>query len=330
MSGAGAAELEAVVRRLAGELSASASAVAKVAADSPQRAEALMRLPRQVHEVMRAAVAYERAVGMTWEEVGRRFELHPDTARRRYEPRTDGERWAAASEGWGPSMRARQLRMAAKVSSRGLYLKERFPETTVRGLIVFGNGHGRDIFLQLAYDAVLAQQPDLAPDAQTVAAAVADVDLAGINAAFAPLDRGVRLFLAQEPPTLWQDQLKAHVAALDKATGPAWQAGRGLVAYYHRATSEYTGVGGYPTSRGFPYQGACQTLDAVLVAGAGGHAPGSMVRLRDGSRAYVLRVQWWGHDGGPDGYTLLPHDAGGAVDIRADQVLGPATTEDAR
>ncbi|MFF4699994.1 hypothetical protein [Streptomyces chattanoogensis] len=331
VGGAGAAELEAAVRRLAGELSESAARVAEEAADSPPRAVALTGLPRKVHEVMRAAVAYERAAGTSWEEIGRRLELHPDTARRRYQPRTDGERQAAAAESWAPSMRARQLRMAADVSSRGLYLMERFPETTVRGRILFGDqGEGRDGFLRLLYDVVLAREPHLAPDPQAVAAAVAEVDLAAVDAAFAALDRGVRLFLAQEPYTVWQEQLRSHVPDLDEVKGPQWQAKRGMAAYYRRATAPYTGIDGYPTSRGWPYQGACQTLDAILATTTGAHAPGSPVQLRDGSTAYVLHLQWFGTGGGPDGYTIMPTGTGGDTEIRADQVTGAAGPEGTR
>jgi hypothetical protein len=54
------------------------------------------------------------------------------------------------------------------------------------------------------------------------------------------------------------------------------------------------------------------------------------VRLRGGGSAYVLRAKWWGETGCPDGYTVLPLGAGGDVEVRADQVLGPAEEGDTR
>ena len=136
------------------------------------------------------------------------------------------------------------------------------------------------------------------------------VGVGAVNAAMMPLDRAARLFLDQTSPA-WRIALAEHA--------------RGRVdAYQRRATRVETGSDGYPTSRGYPYVGARQTLDAVLAAQTGGHPPGQIVHLPNGQACVVKAAQWWDDDDGPAGYVLLPLLPPGELrtelEVRADTV----------
>ncbi|MBF6333581.1 hypothetical protein [Nocardia transvalensis] len=221
---------------------------------------------------------------------------------------------------------ARRARWAADIRSRGLYLHARFPQRSVRGRLMFNDvPPGRATFLHLLYSLVLKSRPELRPVVSERAVAVGDLET--IDAVFAPLDRAVRCFLAQEPHSVWQHQLRAHVEVLDEQSGPGWQTRQQLSGWYHQAMTWRPGVGVYgePTRYGFPYFGACDILDAILVTTTGGYAPGSRVQLRDDRMAYVLHAQWWDErGGGPDGYVVMLEHSGGDFEVRADQIIGSA------
>jgi hypothetical protein len=65
--------------------------------------------------------------------------------------------------------------------------------------------------------------------------------------------------------------------------------------------------------------GARQTLDAVLVAGHGGHAPGTRVRIivrPYRGRTGTIVGAYWDHPGPPVGYDVVPDAT--AVTVRAE------------
>lgn len=233
---------------------------------------------------------------------------------------------APAREEW----RERQLlRQASEPDSRGWYLIDRFRQHIAGGgeriFLDYPSATDRAVFLHLVYSAVLAARPGLAPDPATVAAAVAAGNMDAVNAAMMPLDRAARLFLDQPSPA-WRIALAEHAQAQAHPAEPGSStSARGRVdAYQRRATRVETGSDGYPTSRGYPYVGARQTLDAVLAAQTGGHPPGQIVHLPNGQACVVKAAQWWDDDDGPAGYVLLPLLPPGELrtelEVRADTV----------
>lgn len=86
VAGRDASELAAQLRQLARQLAEDARQVADEETTAPQRFHALSLLPWRTSEVMRAAVAADRATGRSWEAIGEGLGLHHDTVRRRWGP----------------------------------------------------------------------------------------------------------------------------------------------------------------------------------------------------------------------------------------------------
>jgi hypothetical protein len=81
------AQLDRLLAGTAGELARLAGITAdevETAADTAARCHYVDRLTGLVDDVVRAAVARDRAAGMSWDEIGDWLGLHPDTARARH------------------------------------------------------------------------------------------------------------------------------------------------------------------------------------------------------------------------------------------------------
>lgn len=311
VAGRTTADLEAAVKRLAGELATAAVRVAAGETDSPLHSQALAGLPRQVHELMRAAVACERAAGTTWGEIGTRLGTDPTTARRRYQPRNDGEMRDSIRQAGGLLQREHHLRLAGGgPQARVWLLRERYAHHAA---------HATEPFLQMLYGASLWADPGLLPDGDEIAAAVEDVDLDAIDAAYLPLDRAA-LDLLHRPA--WKDAVEPYIAHLSSRPEARAEAlHRDAYIYWHEAHRTYRDFDGYPTSRGVPFSATRALLEEAVISVTGGHPPGATVRLHDGRTATVDSARWT-RDGAPDHYLVrFPLDAREHT-IRADEIAG--------
>jgi hypothetical protein len=184
--------------------------------------------------------------------------------------------------------RVRDARQACLVPlGRAEYLTRRFPQTRGEpgtGVGPLYHGESRSAAIAMLYAAVLQEQPGSRPQAGELAWLAELGEDCAVDVAWAALDRGARLFLEQDRWRMWT-RIEATLAA-GRGSGDPWirEAARILMLEL-RALSIVSSV-----------DGARHTLDAVLVAGHGGHAPGTRVRMlarpHRGRTATIVGVHW--------------------------------------
>ncbi|BFP50139.1 hypothetical protein KCMC57_65070 (plasmid) [Kitasatospora sp. CMC57] len=185
--------------------------------------------------------------------------------------------------------------------------------------------------LALIYAMLTDQHPELRPDDAALRAAVEADDLAAVDALMDPLDRAVRRLVTEDPEQWWnvaKPRLDAYVEAVE--TDDRWPqtwveaeyANRlaQLTARWQRAWTEYRNWNGYPDQDGVPWYSLRGEMDSFLTSRAGGHAPGTRVRLANG-RLAVVWAPVWTETGAPTAYRvrlLKPAPPGSMLDLVID------------
>ncbi|OLT26589.1 hypothetical protein BJF83_20720 [Nocardiopsis sp. CNR-923] len=175
--------------------------------------------------------------------------------------------------------------------------------------------------LALIYAMLTDQRPELVPDPGALRTAVEADDLAAVDAVMDPLDRAAA-HLTTRDPEQWRADVRPRLDAYadwveaDDAIPYTWiESERGtrrwkLVEKWRQAWETYVNLDGYRQVRGAPWAAPKRDLDTVLTARHGGHAPGTQVRLDDGSPARVYAAEWE-QDGPPGAYwvrDLVPNE----------------------
>lgn len=214
-------------------------------------------------------------------------------------------------------------RLAAVLpAGRAAHLVRRFPESQSRlgdGSGLLYGGRQREDVLAMVYLAVGQETPALVPAPGGLAWIAELGEETALDLACAELDRAARLVLDDDHTTVWQ--------RLDTALNVgAWhedgRIGKESVRLRRSAAT-------LPAGR--PFTGVRQILDAVLVVGEDGHAPGTRVRLPDGRLGTIVGVHW-GQCGPPERYDVHPDGARTVLPfgphtlmVLADQELLPGT-----
>jgi hypothetical protein len=178
---------------------------------------------------------------------------------------------------------------------RAEHLILRFPSTRGEpgtGVGPLYDGACRRAVLALLYLTVRHEQPDGGPTRDELGWLAELGEDTVVDLALAPVDRAARRLLDLDRWRLW----RRIESALD-AAGPHHDVARALRADL-RSLSLLSSV-----------DGARHTLDALLVASQGGHAPGTRVRLRGrGRRGWpgTIVAARWCAAGAPVGYDVVP------------------------
>jgi hypothetical protein len=224
--------------------------------------------------------------------------------------------------------RVQAARRAAELpSGRAWHLAERFPPT--RGEAGTGTGllyHGerRQDALALLYLVVAHESPGLVPDVGDLAWIAELGEETALDIACGELDRMARLLLDEDRPGLWP-RIESALAA--SATKHSWQAREEAVrlrdAYRAMMTTQH-GSDGEPLVTGPPLDGVRNVLDAVLVVGDDGHAPGTRVRLLvppEQHQTATIVAAVWGPAGPPIAYEVLRDRTAPAVVVDPDRLV---------
>jgi hypothetical protein len=203
--------------------------------------------------------------------------------------------------------RVQDARRAADLpAGRAQHLVDRFPPTRGEegtGVAMLYHGEGRQHALALLYCLVGHERPDLVPSAGDLAWEAELGEETAVDTACAELDRAARLLLDSDRASLRPriaDALSAGQVHRD------WRVREGAI----RLAAGQT-FGDTPTT-GLPWDGVRQILDAVLVVGDDGHAPGTRVRMlaqpHSGHNATIVGAIW-GRVGPPSRYEVCPDAA---------------------
>jgi hypothetical protein len=203
-------------------------------------------------------------------------------------------------------LRVRDTRLATDVPlGRAAHLAERFPRLRQPGVEPLYDGDGRQALLAMVYAVLVYESPALLPPADELAWVAELGEETAVDFACAALDRAARLLLDVDRWRLWT-RIEAALAA-------------GEASRDRRLRDPAITLGGEFRTvilRG-SLAGTRQTLDALLVAAHGGHAPGVRV-LALGQAGTVVGVRWT-IVGPPTGYEVKV-DAGATIDV--DDVTG--------
>ncbi|MGI8331250.1 hypothetical protein ACRYCC_14895 [Actinomadura scrupuli] len=221
-----------------------------------------------------------------------------------YPPSTDTHRqWLISCRSRRPfGQRLQDTRLASRLpGGRGRHLADRFPPTRGEegtGVGPLYHGEGRQDALALLYAVVLHETPECAPSPGELAWMAELGEETAVDIACADLDRTARRLLDHD-----RDRLRPRVEAT-LAAGRAhddWRLRQEtvrLATWYRAARTD-----------GLPFDGARHILDALLVIGDDGHAPGTRVRMlgepRQGRIATIVGAQW-GPAGPPVRYLVRP------------------------
>ncbi|WP_027346473.1 hypothetical protein [Hamadaea tsunoensis] len=173
--------------------------------------------------------------------------------------------------------RIADARLAADLPrGRAAHVTRRFPPRDAGpGIGTLYGGAGRQELLESAYALVIDERPDLEPDAIDLAWQAESGEEATLDAACAQLDREVRLVLDEG----WERIAAAAPPSSDQLM----------------------------TVR---TDGARQIMDALLIAGANGHVPGTRVAMTSGRPATIVAAMW-DVAGPPVAYAVRPHSLAG-------------------
>ena len=203
-------------------------------------------------------------------------------------------------------LRVRDTRLAAEVPlGRAAHLAERFPRLRLPGAEPLYDGDGRQALLAMVYAVLVYESPALLPAADELAWVAELGEETAVDFACAALDRAARLLLDVDRWRLWtriEAALAAGEASRDRRfRDPAITLGGEFRTVILRGS----------------LAGTRQTLDALLVAGYGGQAPG--VRVPAGT---VVGARWT-IVGPPTGYEVKD-DAGTTIEVTGfDQPAAP-------
>jgi hypothetical protein len=204
----------------------------------------------------------------------------------------------AARADWSYEQRVRDTRQAARLPvGRAEHLVTRFP--TLRGEPAgpLYHGEARPTVLAMLYATVAHERPDLVASAEELAW-VADLgEETAVDVSCAALDRAARELAGQDRWRMWA-RIEASLAAAEASRDRALHWTALTLRYELESLSVPASV-----------DGARHTLDALLVANAGGHAPGTRVRIlvrpHRGRGATIVGVRW-ARTGPPVGYEVRP------------------------
>jgi hypothetical protein len=260
----------------------------------------------------RAIRAYAAQAGVAYSVAARLFDggiVEPSarTGRTVYPAGTDEHRqWLISTWQRRPfDLRVRDAGQAAQLPlGRAEQLGLRFPATRGEpgtGVGRLYHGDSRTAAIGMLYAIVVHEQPDLCPSAEELAWLAGLGEESGLDLAFAAVDRAARRLLDQDRWRMWTRVEAALKATLDApgrgADRPVRDAARTIGAELRSLTLASS------------VDGARQTLDALLVAGDGGHAPGTRVRVRvrpwRGRGATIVGARWEAK-GGPVAYEVTP------------------------
>jgi hypothetical protein len=238
-------------------------------------------------------------------------EISASVGRTVYPPGSDPHRRAlvAARQRWSYDLRVRDTRLAARPPlGRAEHLVIRFPTTRGEpgtGVGLLYHGEARQALIAMLYAAAGHARPELVASAPELAWIAELGEEAAVDEACAGLDRAARTLLDQDRWRMWS-RIDAALAGgeADPDREVHWTA---------RTLRSELGSLSPRTS----VDGARHTLDAVLVAREGGHAPGTRVRIRTrphGGHPATIVVARWAASGPPVGYGVLPDRGPDVVD----------------
>lgn len=215
----------------------------------------------------------------------------------------------------GPA-RVQDARLAATLpAGRARHLSERFPPTRGEpgtGVGPLYAGAGRVDTLSLLYTVLAQEAPGLLPSAGDLAWAAEMGEETAIDMLCGDLDRAARLLLDGDRMGLHRRVREALAATQAHRTWQVRADATRLAGAYRLAMNPSDGPDGLPVIDGLALDGAQHILDAVLIVGDDGHAPGTRVRMlaqgRPGRTATIVGVRWAG-GGPPVGYRVQPDGA---------------------
>ncbi|MET8234274.1 hypothetical protein ABZS77_26725 [Micromonospora sp. NPDC005298] len=218
-------------------------------------------------------------------------------------------------------------RAAALPDGRARHLVERFPPGRGRpgsGVGPLYHGADREELLALLYVVVAVESPGLLPEVGDLAWIAELGEETALDMACADVDREVRRLLDREPVLLWP-AVEGALAAAERSAD--WRIRHSAVrqeAFLRATRTPRVGPDGEPYVPELSVSGVRQILDALLVVADDGHAPGTRVRLLDGSsevRAGTIVGARWGRSGPPEGYLVWLDGAGASTPARADELV---------
>jgi len=253
----------------------------------------------------RAGVPY--SVAARYLDIG--VEAPASTGRTVYPGASDPHRrWLmSARASWSYEQRVRDTRQAVRLPlGRAEHLVTRFPSLRGEPAGPLYHGEARAAVLAMLYATVTTERPDLVPSGDELTW-VADLgEETAVDVACAAVDRAARELAGQDRWRMWT-RIEAALAAA--------AAGRDRDRHWAAVTLRYELESlSVPAS----VDGARHTLDAVLVASAGGHAPGTRVRMlarpHRGHGATIVGVRW-APTGRPVGYEVRPFATAATVAV---------------
>jgi hypothetical protein len=238
--------------------------------------------------------------------------VYPDTS-------DDHRRWLIALREQRPyDLRVLDCRGAILFPlGRASHLVERFPPLRPEpgaGLDRLYDGEARRAALAMLFATVIHQRPGILPGSDELTWLAELGEEAAVDHACAGLDRAARELLDEDRWPMW--------CRIDAAlTAGAHLEDRRRRGASHQLATELRSLA-VRSSLG----GARQTLDAVLVAGEGGHAPGTRVRIivrpYRGRTATIVGARW-SRTGPPIGYDVTPDSAAVTVTVRPGDLTLP-------
>jgi hypothetical protein len=255
----------------------------------------------------RAIRAHATRLGVPYSVAARL--LRAQSARRPEETTDEHRAWLfAVRERRRFAVRVTETRQAADLpSGRAAHLAERFPPMRANALFL---GADRAAVLGVLYTVLAVESPAVLPDPAELAWVAELGEEDAVDIACATPDRAARLLLDGDRWRLWTRVEAALASALAAApTGSGWKlrdAARSLDREFRTVVLRHS------------VDGARQILDAVLAGVESGLAPGTPVRLADGTDAIVTGARW-AASGPPTAYDVC---AGAAT-----AVVGPGDVE---
>jgi len=218
-------------------------------------------------------------------------------------------------------------RAAGLPGGRGWHLAERFPPTrgepgTRVGLLY--HGERRQEALALLYLVVAHESPGLVPAVGDLVWTAELGEETALDIACGELDRAARLLLDQDRATLWPRIDAALATGAREHNWPAREEAVRLAGAYRAMMSTRRGDDGEPLVTGPPLDGVRNILDAVLVVGDDGHAPGTRVRVLGPpheQQTATIVAALWGSAGPPVEYEVLPDRAARVVVVDPDRLV---------
>jgi hypothetical protein len=238
--------------------------------------------------------------------LGRRLEASASAGRTVYPDSSDEHRaWLIALREQRPyQVRVEDTRRAILFPlGRAAHLVERFPP--LRGEPGLGvdrcyDGEARPAVLAMLYATVVAERASVLPSVDELAWLAELGEETAVDLACTCVDRAARELLDDDRWTMWTRIDAALMADEHHDDRQRREAARQL-ADELRCLAIRSSV-----------DGARQTLDAVLISGDGGHAPGTRVRIivrpYRGRTATIVGAHW-GPNGPPIGYDVIPDSA---------------------